>query len=179
MNLLSGKHGATRLKGIVSPKFQVHAYSVDLTVKNVYSVDPIGQVDFGGNEYQAAGKIAHATYARRPEDSHRWWELDRGCYAVEFNETLRLAEDEIALLEPSDRLLRAGASHATVFLRGHVAPVEMLLLVPTLTMHIKQNARISRLRVFRFDPSGASNLAAGKDTAQKTKAGAKKPRGQR
>jgi hypothetical protein len=62
-----------------------------------------------------------------------------------------LAADEAALLEPHDRLLRAGASHVAVFLRGHLAPLQTLLYVNALHLEIKQNARISSLLVFRLE----------------------------
>ena len=156
MDLLAGKDAATRISGIIHPKYQVHGLSVHLTVRKVYAVDPVGQADFAGSEYVPAGKIEIAPLRRRPEDRYAWWDLSRGCYFAEFNESLELAEDEIALLEPEERLLRAGAAHVPMFLRGRVAPVEALLQVEALRVQIKQNARIARLRVFRLQPSAAS-----------------------
>jgi deoxycytidine triphosphate deaminase len=150
MEPLSGKEAASRVTGMVSAKHQVHGYSVDLTVKNIFALDPTGRVDFGGGEYMPAGRIAVEPLRRNPEDKYQWWELGRGCYFVEFNETLELAPDEMALLEPDERLLRAGASHTSNFLRGRIAPVEALLQVEALTMLMKQNARVSRLRVFKL-----------------------------
>jgi deoxycytidine triphosphate deaminase len=152
MQPISGKDAAARLTGIISPKHQVHGYSVDLTVAKVYAVDPTGQVDFGGNEYSPATHTAIASHRRRTEDKYEWWDLGRGCYTVEFNEGMKLADDEIAVLEPDERLLRAGASHATSWLRGQASPLETLLFVGALNVLVKQNARIARLRVFRLDP---------------------------
>ena len=160
MDLLPGKLAAARVAGIINPKYQVHAYSVDLTVRSVYVVDPVGQLDFGGSEYVPAGRMAIATQHRRPEDRYEWWDLGRGSFFVEFNETLALAEDEIALLEPDERLLRAGAAHVPSFLRGHVAPIETLLHIDTPRLQVKQNARMSRLRVFRLRPVAASARSA-------------------
>lgn len=166
MQPVSGKEASARLTGIISPKHQVHAYSVDLTVAKVYAMNPTGQVDFGGNEYAPAAQTALASHRRRPEDKYEWWDLGRGCYTVEFNERVKLSEDEIAVIEPDERLLRAGASHATSWLRGSAAPLETLLSVGALNMLIKQNARIGRLRVFRFD-SGAAPARAAKPSAAK------------
>jgi len=137
MDLLAGKDAANRVAGMINAKYQVHRYCVHLTVKSVYSLDPVGQLDFGGNEYVPAGKIEIATQHHRPEDRYEWWDLGRGCYFIEFNETLELAENEIALLEPDERLLRAGALHVTIFLRGHVAPIETLLHVEALRLQVK------------------------------------------
>ncbi len=159
MQLMPGKHAATRLAGTLNPKYQVHGYFVNLTVRNVSALDPVGQVDFGGSDYAPAARIALPTH-RRAEDRYEWWDLSQGCYFVEFNETLELPENEIALLEPDERLLRAGASHPAMFLRGRVAPVETLLHVQTPRLLVKQNARISRVRVFRLAPSGRVSAAA-------------------
>jgi deoxycytidine triphosphate deaminase len=154
LELLTGKEAATRVQGIIVPKYQVHGHSVDLTVRDLYAIDPTGKVDFGGGEYEAAGRAAVGTIRRHPEDRYSWWEVTRGSYFIEFNETLELALDEAALLEPHERLLRAGASHVAVFLRGYVAPLQTLLYVNALHLEIKQNARVSRLLVFRL--KGAS-----------------------
>jgi len=150
MQLLTGKEILSRIEGVLNHKYQVHGTAVDLTVKKIYAVDPVGQVDFGGTEYVPAGKVAIASQRRSREDKYEWWDLSRGAYLVEFNETLRLADDELGLIEPEERLLRAGASHVAHFLRGRVAPVETLLDVNALRLQIKQNARITRVRIFRL-----------------------------
>ncbi len=150
MEPLSGKEVASRVTGIISPKHQVHGFSVDLTVKNVYAVDPIGRVDFGGGEYVPAGRIAVAPLRRNPEDKYQWWDLGKACYFVEYNETLELAADELGMVEPDERLLRAGASHVPISVRGRVAPIETLLHVDVMGVMFKQNARISRLRVYKL-----------------------------
>jgi deoxycytidine triphosphate deaminase len=171
MEPISGKDAAARVAGMISPKHQVHGFSVNLSVKEVYAVDPVGQVDFGGGEYRAAGRLPVIALQRSREDKYKWWELDRGSYFVEFNETLDLAPDEIAVIEPDDRLLRAGATHTPLFVRGRIAPVEALLSVQALRISIKQNARVSRIRVFRIAaaPSGAMAVAATKPKAGKKK----------
>jgi len=177
MQPLSGKDAAARLTGIISPKHQVHAFSVDLTVAKVYGLDPTGQVDFGGNEYSPAAQTALVSHRRRPEDKYEWWDLGRGCYTVEFNEGMKLADDEIGVLEPDERLLRAGACHTTSWIRGHAARLETLVFVGALNVLLKQNARIGRLRVFRFD-SGAAHAHPEKSAAAKAppKKGAAKKR---
>lgn len=158
MEPVSGKQVAARLRGILNPKYQVHAYGVDLTVHQLFALDPTGRVDFGGGEYTPAGKVPLGSAPKRPDDAYEWWDVGRGSYIVEFNEALELAEDEIALVEPNDRLLRAGASHAAVLLRGRVEKIEVLLDVNLLRVQIKQNARVSHLRIFRF---GAAKPATG------------------
>lgn len=150
MELLTGKEILARIQGVLNPKFQVHGTAIDLTVKSIYAVDPVGMVDFGGSEYKPAGRVSIASLRYNREDKYEWWDLSRGCYIVEFNESLQLADDEVGMLEPEERLLRAGASHPSHFVRGRVAPIETLLDVNTLRIQIKQNARISRIRVFKI-----------------------------
>jgi deoxycytidine triphosphate deaminase len=150
MQLMLGKVTAKRISGILHPKYQVHGFSVDLTVRKVWSVDPTGQVDFGGGEYVPAGRLEITPQRVRLEDNYLWWDLGRGCYFVECNETLNLPQNEIALIEPESRLLRAGAWHVPLFVRGHVAPVELLLEVNMLQLRVKENARLAQVRVFRM-----------------------------
>ena len=150
MRLLSGTDAADHIAGIIHPKYQVHGFSVHLTVRKIYAVDPLGKLDFGGGEYAPAGRIELATHQLRPDDKYLWWDLDKESYFVECNETLNLAPDQIALIEPEDRLLRAGGWHAPIFVRGHVDPVELLLTVGVPQLRVKENARIARVRLFRI-----------------------------
>ena len=167
MKLLSGHEAVAHIKGILSEKHQVHACSIDLTVKKISRVNPIGQLDFGGGEYVPAGHFPIEAHRLRPEDNYQWWELERGCYFVEFNESLELGEDEIALLEPDPRTLRTGATHASVFLRGHSEQLETLFDVQAQHLTVKQNARVSRLRIFRLDL--ASSVASTTSKQKSTK----------
>jgi hypothetical protein len=169
MKLLSGHEAVAHIKGILSEKHQVHACSIDLTVRKISRVNPIGQLDFGGGEYVPAGHFPIEAHRLRPEDNYQWWELERGCYFIEFNETLELGEDEIALLEPDPRTLRTGATHASVFLRGHTEQLETLFDVQAQHLTVKQNARVSRLRIFRLHL--ATNIAS---LTPKPKAAARK-----
>src|ERR1700726_3534549 len=156
MQLLSGKDSASYIAGIIHPKYQVHGFSVHLTVRKIYAIDPVGKLDFGGGEYVPAGKVEIAKHHLSREDNYLWWELDGESYFFKCNETLSLAPDQIALIEPEDRLLRAGGWHVPIFVRGHVDPVELLLTVGVLQLRVKENARISRVRLFRIDEKGRS-----------------------
>lgn len=163
MELVTGKEAAARVRGMINAKYQVHRYSVYLTVKNVFEIEPTGRVDFGGKEYSTAGRVALATRKRSPEDRYVWWGLGRGSYFIEFNESLELAENEIAVLEPDERLLRAGASHATIWLRGKIEPMEMMIEVGALNVELKDNARTSRIRVYRLEGQPPSEMEGGEE----------------
>lgn len=150
MQLLTGAEGAKRIGNFISRNHQIHAYSVDLTAKQIYSLEPTGEVDFGGSEYVAAGRHPLPTHKKHSQDRYEWWMLMHGAYELEFNETIALAEDEIALVEPHERLLRAGGEHPAIFFRGELKPLTILLTVAGGRLQVKQNSRISTLRVFRL-----------------------------
>jgi hypothetical protein len=169
MQLLAGKVAATRTAGILHPKYQVHGYSVNLTARKIFSLDPTGQIDFGGSEYIAAGRLEIAPQHLRLEDRYQWWELGRGSYFVECNEILDLAEDEIALIESDDRLLRAGAWHVPFYVRGRVAPVQLLLEVGAARLRVKENARLARFRLFRITRDEKAARGAHKTMPEKRK----------
>jgi len=173
MEPVSGQEAAARLTGMISAKHQVHGYSIDLTAKQIYGLDPSGQVDFGGTEYAPSTRHPMASLQRHKEDKYSWWDLARGCYMLEFNENLALAPNEFAIIEPDERLLRCGATHGTIFLRGQGERLETLLTVGTMSVQIKQNARVSRVRVFRFGAAAAIHAAEG---SIKEKTGAKRGR---
>ena len=162
MQILPGKLAAARIAGILHPKYQVHGYSIDLTARKIFSIDPTGQIDFGGSEYVAGGRIEIASQRTRQEDSYQWWDLASGSYFVECNESLDLAENEIALIEPDDRLLRAGAWHVPMYLRGRVEPVQLLLKVGAARLRVKENARLARFRLFRFAEDANTDRSSSK-----------------
>ena len=158
MQLVSGKEAVQRVRNLINDKQQTHGYSVDLTAKQIYRLDPTGHVDFGGSEYAAAERHPLPAHQKHSQDRYQWWTLVHGAYAVEFNETLELGENEVALLEPNDRLLRAGAELPSQHLRGSHNPLSTLLSVTCAQVHIKQNARVATLRVFLM--GGATAQAA-------------------
>ncbi|MBI4462239.1 MAG: hypothetical protein HY653_04970 [Acidobacteria bacterium] len=169
MQLLPGRLAVERVKNLISDKHQVHAYHVDLTARTIYGLNPTGEVDFGGSEYAPALRQELRTHQKHSQDRYQWWELPHGAYLVEFNEAVDLAENEIALLEPHERLLRAGASHPANFLRGPVNPVHTVLNVTSARIQIKQNARLAVLRVFRLDAAAAGRAAKSRPGPKSTR----------
>lgn len=167
MQLLSGKDTAEHIAGIIHPKYQVHGFSVHLTARKIYSIDPAGKLDFGGGEFVPAGRVEIEPHQLRPEDNYRWWDLGRESYFVECNEMLSLAPDQIALIEPEDRLLRAGGWHVPLFVRGHLEPVELLLTVGVQLLRVKENARLARVRLFHIGDMIKSPRAAHKNGSAK------------
>ncbi|MBI2956338.1 MAG: hypothetical protein HYY26_03380 [Acidobacteria bacterium] len=155
MQLVSGKEARQRISNLINEKHQVHAYAVDLTAKQIHRLDPTGNVDFGGSEYVAAEPHPMPTHPKHSQDRYQWWTLPHGAYLVEFNESAELADDQMALLEPHERLLRAGAELPAQYLRGRQNPLSTLLSVTCAQVQIKQNARVATLRLFRLAPAAA------------------------
>src|ERR1700676_2149187 len=68
MQILPGKAAEERIAGLLHAKYQVHGYSVHLTARKIFSMEPTGQIDFGGSEYIAAGRIEIASQRLRQEE---------------------------------------------------------------------------------------------------------------
>jgi hypothetical protein len=129
-----------RVDGIVHEDTQLHEAGLDLTVAEVYDVDRPGEIDFGGDELEAAVGSPHGTNLRNPDDEYAWWELGAGTYLIEYNE--RLASAEPLVCQPRTELLERGGSHPTVSVR-ELGPIP--LSVPPAGLHLKENARVSTL----------------------------------
>ena len=179
MRMLTGKEGAKRVSGCISKRHQVHAYTVELTANQVYSLRATGAVDFGGSELLPAEPVPLPTFQKHSQDRYQWWTLVHGAYLVEFNETLDLRANETALLEPHERMLRAGAEHSTRFLRGKMDPVYAILNVTTGKVELKQNARISSLRFFSLDSASATPSPQTRKRPAKKKPAKKKTAGKK
>src|SRR3972149_1043368 len=160
MQLVSGREAVQRVRNLIKAEQQTHAYAVELTAKQLSSLTPPGAVAFGGSKSAPAEPHPVPTHQKHSQDRYQWWTLVHGAYQVEFNEVIELAEDEMALLGPHERLLRAGAEHPALFLRGKINPLSILLSVSGARLEIKQNARISTLRIFRLGAAGAAPKAA-------------------
>jgi deoxycytidine triphosphate deaminase len=136
------------LDGIVHWETQETPHGADLTVAQIFRLSGPGQLDFGGDEFAEASREQLAPTKAHPDDSYGWWRLDEGTYIARYNETVQLALDQHARLDPLPRLLRAGAQHPSRVVNPPVGTLETLLTVGASGCHIKENARISRLEVF-------------------------------
>jgi hypothetical protein len=129
-----------RVDGIVHEDTQLHETELDLTVAEIHDIDRPGEIDFGGDELEAAVTSSHETNLRNPDDDYAWWELGAGTYLLEYNE--RLASEEPLVCQPRTALLERGGSHPTIFVR-ELSPIP--LSVPPAGLHLKENARVSTL----------------------------------
>lgn len=145
--LIPGSEVAKRIKNLLHKDTQVGENQVYLTVKNIYNLKQKGALDFSGKEQTLAKKDPVPVEKKSPDDKYGWWHLDGGSYLVEFNEQIEVKEGEVAILKPREELLQSFCSHPLQIISGG----EKLSLVPlkvgSAGIDIKQNARISAVRV--------------------------------
>lgn len=151
MRYLTGGEVAATLANLVHQETQQHDYEMDLTVGGIFQLTGPGALDFGGSEYEQVGREALEPVKASPSDKYGWWNLSQGTYLVRFNEKVKLAEAQVAFVQPHERLLLAGGQHPTFFLRGDREALETLLTVGEAGLRIKENARLSKLLVLALD----------------------------
>ncbi|PSQ09151.1 dCTP deaminase [Halobacteriales archaeon QS_5_68_33] len=126
--------------GIVHEPTQTEGRGLDLTVTEVHEVTGPGRVDFGGGELEAADLAPHDRQYRNEDDDYQWWHLDAGQYLLEYNESLSLPGDTVAVVQTRDAVRARGAFHPTLRASelGHVP-----LSVGGAGLRLKENARVS------------------------------------
>ncbi len=149
VSFISGSESIHRIKNLVHNDTQTGEDKVYLTVKQIYSLDKKGSLDFGGSELNLAKRKPLLPKKKLTEDKYGWWNLNQGTYLVEFNEQIELRDKEIAILESREELLQNGCFHPLRI----ITPEEKLSFFPLNVgyqgIDIKQNARISMLRIVK------------------------------
>lgn len=147
MTVLSTDEVADQLDGLVHLDTQRAPSGVDLTVAAVFRLTGHGQLDFGGGEFQAAPREPITPVLDDPEDDYGWWTLEAGTYMIRYNESVALDDGQTAELTPLERTLHAGAHHAAFRLDEGRDPLEALLVVGRMGCRLKENCRVTRLRI--------------------------------
>jgi len=149
MRYLPGDEVAALLENLIHQPRQAQAYACDLTVAGVSALTRSGALDFGGSEYTEA---EHHLLEPVWEDDPRygWWTLSPGAYVIRFNEHMALASDQIAFIQPHQRLMQAGGYHPSFYFRGVRDSLEVILVVSAPDLRIKENARLSKLLVLQL-----------------------------
>jgi len=147
VSFIPGSESIHRIKNFIHKDTQTGEDKVYLTVKQIYSLDKKGSLDFGGSELNLAERKPLLPKKKLTEDKYGWWNLNQGTYLVQFNEQIELEEKEIAILESRDELLQNGCFHPLRI----ITPKEKLSFIPlnvgSQGIDIKQNARISVLKI--------------------------------
>jgi len=149
----------SNVNGLVHFDTQRAATGLDLTVDAIYQLTGAGQLDFGGSEFEPAGREPLAPQRAHPDDTYGWWNLEAGMYIIRYNEALHFDAGQRAEVFPLDRLLQAGASHSAFTVHGTQDPLETLLMVGAHGVRLKENCRVSRL--IGIAPEDDHELATG------------------
>ncbi len=149
VSFIPGFEVADRIKNFIHKDTQTGEDKVYLTVKQIYSLDKKGSLDFGGSELNLAERKPLFPKTRLTEDKYGWWNLNQGIYLVEFNEQIELKDKDIAILESREELLHNCSFHPLRI----ITPEEKLSFIPLNVgyqgIDIKQNARISTIRIVK------------------------------
>jgi len=149
MDVLEGEQVARQLKNIIDEKTQVHAESVDLTIKSIYRVATTGSIDFAGSEYVPGTKVQLAPVKMKPSDKYGWWLLAAGEFLIEYNEELALPPHHLAIIQPHERLIESGVTHSSHFITEPGQKIVSLIHVCQADVRIKENARISKIIILQ------------------------------
>ncbi len=147
VSFIPGSEVIHRIKNFIHKDTQTGEDKVYLTVKQIYSLDKKGSLDFGGSELNLAERKPLLPKKRHPEDRYGWWSLNQGTYLVQFNEQIELEEKEIAILESQEELLQNGCFHPVRIITAKEKLSFIPLNVGSQGIDIKQNARISVLKI--------------------------------
>jgi hypothetical protein len=117
-----------------------------LTVNRVGKPAQKGTLDFGGSEYTEADIEWIDPEKKSSDDKYGWWELDEGLYHVEFNEGLD-PDGETVIFQTWKNALRNGIAHSSEVIEKSRDQLFAELQVGECGVGIKENARISEVRV--------------------------------
>ena len=146
-------------KGLVTETIsdiQFQPCGVDLSLREVYSLETEGTVDFDNSERKLSE-------TRRIVFSGDWAHLKKGAYKIIYNEVVSIPEDCAGLGYPRSSLLRCGAFiHCAVWDPGYKGRSESLLIVSNEKgLKLKKNARLIQLVFIKLDEK-AKSLYSGK-----------------
>jgi hypothetical protein len=139
------------LSGKLHEETQVEEFSVSLTASSVYELQDAGHLDFGGSEFQLGDRTEIEPVKRNEDDDYGWWDLSGGSWILELNENVTYSEEFTGVLQPHDHLTWNGATHPTLWLTSDDSDARLLLplQVPSSGLKIKENARVTSLKVSR------------------------------
>lgn len=136
-------------ENIVYDKTQNEDSYFSLTADKIYSFESKGELDFGGSEFKKSKLKKIKPVKKNEDDKYGWWFLEKGTYKVKLNEKVKKINESITLIiEPHKRLLDCGVTHNTEIINNK-GTLEVILRVGKNGVNIKENARISTVKVFK------------------------------
>jgi len=118
-----------------------------ITVARIGKLSEPGALDFGGSEYSQAEVDWLEPEPRSDDDKYGWYNLEKGAYRIEFNESINLPDDTGVLLQIWEQALKNGVMHPTEVLTQPRKPAFTQIYVDKPGVSIKENARLSEVRL--------------------------------
>jgi dUTP pyrophosphatase len=148
-----------KAKGLVSEfisDIQFQPCGVDLSLREIYSLESEGRIDFDNTERKLSE-------TKKIEFEGDWVRLKKGSYKIVYNEVVSIPDDCTGLGYPRSSLLRCGAFiHCAVWDPGYKGRSESLLIVSNEKgIRLKKNARLIQLVFAKLDEK-AKSLYSGK-----------------
>lgn len=153
------------LENAIDPKTQIQPNGLEMTLKEVRTIEGAGAVDFDNSE------------RKLPEsqplefDAEDWIHLPKGIYKVLFNEIVNIPKNLAAIAKPRSTLIRCGATLETaVWDAGYRGRSESMLVVYNPAgFRLKKDARIMQLLFYTLDSEveeGYSGVYQNENTKQ-------------
>lgn len=161
MKMVKGESLFNKVEYIINTSKQVFDDHIYLSVKNLYTLENPGSVDFGGSEYKP-GKIVAVLPVNDQERKKKkenkkdypWWNCSSGQYLMEINESWIPTEGMYGYLTPAPMLLRNNTFHPQLFFPLTAENLDNYRYIPLTVgspgINIKKNARVSSLYIYHF-----------------------------
>lgn len=135
------------LENAVDIETQIQPNGLELTLKEIKTIEGAGAVDFDNSER----KVPDAKSLEFGSDD--WIHLPRGIYKVIFNEIVNIPMNLAAIAKPRSSLIRCGATLETaVWDAGYRGRSESMLVVyNSAGFRLKKNARIMQLLFYTLN----------------------------
>ncbi|MCX6777644.1 MAG: deoxyuridine 5'-triphosphate nucleotidohydrolase [Candidatus Micrarchaeota archaeon] len=135
---------------------QFQPCGVDLTLREVHSLESGGSIDFDNKERKLSE-------TKKIDFDGEWVHLKKGAYKIVYNEIVSIPPDCAGMALPRSSLLRCGAFvHCALWDPGYRGRSESLLVVENEKgIKLKKNARVVQLVLVRLEKP-AKELYEGK-----------------
>ncbi len=153
------------LENAIDPETQLQPNGLEMTLKEVRTIEGTGAVDFDNSERKLPGG------SPLEFDTEGWVHLPEGIYKVLFNEIVNIPKNLAAIAKPRSTLIRCGATLETaVWDAGYRGRSESMLVVYNPAgFRLKKDARIMQLLFYTLGSEveeGYSGIYQNENTKQ-------------
>lgn len=135
------------VENAVDLETQIQPNGLELTLKEIKTIEGIGAVDFDNSERKLPGGRLLKF------DDEGWVQLPAGIYKVLFNEVVNIPKNLAAIAKPRSTLIRCGVTLETaVWDAGYRGRSESMLVVYNQAgFRLKKDARIMQLLFYTLE----------------------------